>query len=120
MPAGLDMARGDLALTLSAQGTGTVTSGTLAGGGQAAYVLVMVHTTAATGTGPTLTVSLEESDTGAGSWTAVTGGAGTALAGVGNQVFAAAPTKSFVRVSAAVAGTTPAVTAKVAVVVFAD
>jgi hypothetical protein len=50
----------------------------------------------------------------------VPGGAGAALAGVGNQVVTAAPSKSFVRISAVVAGTTPAVTAKIATLIFAD
>lgn len=114
------MARGDLALTLTAQGAGTVNSGPIAGRGEAAYVLVMANTSAATGTGPTLTVTLEESDSGSAGWTAVPGGATPAIAGVGNAVACAAPTKSFVRVAATVAGTTPQVTAKIAVVAFAE
>jgi hypothetical protein len=120
MPAGLDMARGDLALTLTAQAAGTVTSGPISPAGQAAFVMAMVNTSAATGTGPTLTVTIEESDNGTSGWAAVPGGAGAALAGVGNQVVTAAPSKSFVRISAVVAGTTPAVTAKIATLIFAD
>lgn len=120
MPAGLTMAQGDNALTLTAAAAGAVSSGPLGGAGQAAYVLVMAHTTAAAGTGPTLTVAIEESDTGSGGWTAVPGGSTAAIAGVGNGVACAAPSKSHVRVTATVAGTTPAVTAKVAAIVFAE
>lgn len=120
MPAGLDMARGDIALTLTAEGAGTVNSGPVANAGQAALVLVMANVSVAGGTSPTLTVAVQESDNGSSGWTAVPGGATTAIAGVGNAVCAAAPSKSFVRLSATVAGTTPAVTAKVAVVVFAE
>jgi hypothetical protein len=120
MPAGLQMARGDNALTLTAAGTGANSSGPLGNAGEAAYVLAMSHVSAATGTSPTLTVVIEESDTGASGWTAVTGGAGAAIAGVGNQVICAAPTKAFVRVTATVGGTTPAVTGKVAVLIFAE
>jgi len=120
MPGGLDLARGDLALVLTAQGAGTVVSGPVANAGQAAFVLVMANTSVATGTGPTLAVTVEESDNGTSGWAAVPGGAATAIPGVGNAVCAAAPSKNFVRLSAVVAGTTPAVTARVAVVVFAE
>ncbi len=120
MPAGLDLARGDIALVLTAQGAGTVVSGPVANAGQAAFVLVMANVSVAGGTTPTLAVTVEESDTGTGSWTAVPGGAGATISGVGNAVSAAAPSKNYVRLSAVVAGTTPAVTARIAVVVFAE
>jgi hypothetical protein len=120
MPQGLAFARGDRALTLTAQGSGAVSSGSVGSAGEAAFVLVMTHVTAATGTGPTTTVVVEESDNGSSGWTAVLGGAGAALAGVGNQVVCAAPAKRFVRVTATVAGTTPAVTGTIAVIVFEE
>lgn len=120
MPQGLAFARGDRALTLSAQGAGAVSSGQVANAGDAAFILVMTHVTVATGTGPTTTVVIEESDNGSTGWTAVLGGTGAALAGVGNQVIAAAPAKRYVRVTATVAGTTPAVTGTVAVIVFEE
>jgi hypothetical protein len=120
MPQGLAFARGDRALTLTAQGAGTVSSGPVGSAGEAAFLLVMTHVTAATGTGPTTTVVVEESDNGSSGWTAVLGAAGVALAGVGNQVITAAPAKRFVRVTATVAGTTPAVTGSVAVIVFEE
>lgn len=121
MGSGLQYARGDIALTLTAQGTGTVTSGPLANAGEAGVALVMVHKTAATGTGPTLDVSLEESNDGA-SWTALAGSGVTQMTGtgVGNAMSNAVPTKNFIRVTATVAGTTPAVTAKISVLVFGD
>jgi len=120
MPAGLQFARGDIALTLTTAGAGATSSGPLAASGEAAVVLVMVHTSAATGTGPTLTVVVEQSENGSTGWAAVPGASSAALAGVGNATVSAIPTQSFVRVTATVAGTTPAVTAKVAVVVFGD
>lgn len=120
MPQGLAFARGDRALTLTAQGAGTVSSGPVGSAGEAAFLLVMVHVTVAGGTGPTTAVVVEESDNGSSGWTAVTGGTTAALAGVGNQTICAAPAKRFVRVSATVAGTTPAVTATVAVIVFEE
>jgi hypothetical protein len=120
MPAGLSTVFGDSALTLTAQAGGTVTGGTVAGSGAAGFVVLLVHCTAATGTGPTLDVSLEESADGSTGWTAVTASAITQLAGAGNRVAFAVPTKSFVRPTATVAGTTPAVTARVALLVFSD
>ncbi len=117
---GLTNAQGDLALTLTAAGAGATSSGPLAKAGEAAYVLVMANVSAATGTGPTLTVVVEESDTGSGGWTAVPGGSSSAIAGVGNAVVAAIPSKSYVRVTGTVAGTGPAVTAKVAAIVFPE
>jgi hypothetical protein len=120
MASGLTAVFGDNAMTLSAAGAGTVTSGPVSAAGQAAYVIVMVHCTAATGTGPTLDVSLEESANGSSGWTAVTASAITQLTGTGNRVACAVVTKNFVRVSATVGGTGPAVTASIAVAVFAE
>ena len=120
MPAGLQFAQGDIALTLAAQAAGTVVSGPVGGGGSAAYVLVMVHCTTITGTTPTLTVSLEESSTGAGAWTAVPASAAPQITAAGNAVAFAVPTKNFVRVSAVVGGTTPAVTASIAILAFPE
>lgn len=117
---GLRLAQGDLALTLAAAGSGVVTSGPVASAGAAADVILLVHTTAATGTGPTLTCSLEESDTGSGGWTAVPGSSTAAVAGVGNGMANARVTKNYVRVSATVGGTTPAVTGRASVLMFAD
>lgn len=120
MPAGLQLAQGDLALTLTAQGAATVKSGGVAAAGAAACVLVMVHCTAITGTTPTLDVSLEESTNGESAWTAVAASGTPQITAAGNFVAFAVPAKNFVRVSAAVAGTTPAVTARVAILAFAD
>jgi hypothetical protein len=120
MPAGLDNALGDLALSLTAAGAGTTNSGSIAPGGRSGAVFVGVHCTAITGTTPTLDVSLEESTTGESAWTAVAGSAVTQVTAAGHRVAFAVPTKNFVRVVATVGGTTPAVTARVAVLVFAD
>lgn len=120
MPAGMQFARGDVVLALAAAAAGTVTSGPVSTAGDAAAVLVMVHCTAIAGTTPTLNVSLEESDNGSSGWTAVTGSGTPQVTAAGNAVAFAAPAKNFVRVTATVGGTTPAVTAKVAVLAFAD
>lgn len=107
-------------MTLTAAGAGTTNSGSIAPGGRSGAVFVGVHCTAITGTTPTLDVSLEESVTGESAWTAVTGSAITQVTAVGHRLGFVVPTKNFVRVVATVGGTTPAVTAKVAVVIFAD
>jgi hypothetical protein len=120
MPAGLQLAQGDLALTLTAQAGATVKSGPVGAAGSAAFVLMMVHCTAITGTTPTLDVSLEESTSGETAWTAVAASGTSQITAAGNFVAFAVPTKNFVRVSATVAGTTPSVTAKVAILAFAD
>ncbi len=120
MPAGLTTARGDSALVLTAQGAGTVTSGPIDQSGAAGFVVLLVHCTAATGTSPTLNVTLEQSATGTSGWAAITGGAVAQLSGAGNALAFAAASQPFVRVSATVAGTTPAVTATIAIIEFSD
>ncbi|MFL4904176.1 hypothetical protein ACJ6WF_13575 [Streptomyces sp. MMS24-I2-30] len=72
-----------------------------------------MHCTAASGTGPTLDASLEESADGV-TWTAIPGSGITQLTAVGNRVVAAAVTKSLVRVTSTVAGTAASVTYRVA------
>jgi len=114
---GLRATRGDVALPLAARGAGTFTSGPIANAGEAGDVVLLVHCTAATGTTPTLNVSLEES-TDAATWTAVTGSGAAQLTAAGNAVANASPTKPFVRVSAVVAGTTPTVTFRAAVLIL--
>lgn len=118
MPAGLDLARGDIAMTLTAQGAATVTGGPVANSGAAGVVVLMVHVSAVGGT-PTLDVSLEESNDGS-SWTALAGSSITQLTAVGNRLATAVPAKALVRPTATVAGTTPSVTAKVSILVFSD
>lgn len=120
MPAGLQFAQGDIALTLTAAGAGTTKSGGVGASGTAACVLVLVHCTALTGTTPTLDVSLEESTTGESAWTAVASSSTPQITAAGNFMAFAVPAKNFVRVSATVAGTTPSATAKVAILAFAD
>jgi hypothetical protein len=117
---GLRMALGDAALTLTTAAAGTYTSGAIANAGAAADVLVMTHVSAVGAGAPTLVCSLEESDTGNSGWTAVAGSAHAAVAGVGNAVSNARAGKNYVRVSAVVAGTTPTVTGRVSVLMFAD
>ncbi|SRR6266704_2849387 len=107
---GLRNVMGDIALTGAAAGAGTFTSGPVAPAGFFADVVLLVQCTAATGTSPTLNVSLEESADGSSSWTAVTGSAAAQLTGAGSSMSNARLTKSFVRVTATIAGTTPAVT----------
>lgn len=120
MAAGLTGAQGDLALTLTAAAAGTVKSGPVGGSGSTAYVFVGVYTTAITGTTPTLDVSLEESANGESGWTAVPNSGTAQITAAGNAVAFACPSKAYVRVSATVGGTGPAVTARVAVLAFAE
>lgn len=114
---GLKLVQGDIAIPSAARGSGTVTSGPVAASGYAGDVLLAVHCTAASGTSPTLNVSLEESVDGNGSWTAITGSGITQLTAAGNAVAYASPSKSFVRVTSTVAGTTPSFTFKATVLV---
>jgi hypothetical protein len=116
---GFQTASGDTALTLTAAAA-TVSSGPIANAGAAAYVLAMVQITAITGTSPTLVVSLDESADGSTSWTAVTGATTAALTAAGSAVLFGKPTKNFVRVTATIGGTTPAVTANIAFISFAE
>lgn len=118
MAFGMQAAQGDVALLLAAAAA-TVSSGSVAAAGQAAYVLGMAQVTAITGTSPTVTFSLDESSDNA-TWTAVPGATTAALAAIGSAVFYGRPTKSYVRVTATIGGTTPAVTGNAAVLTFAE
>lgn len=118
MAFGMQEASGDIALALAAQAT-TVNSGPIAGAGAAAYVLGLVQVTAITGTTPTLVVSFDESADGS-AWTAMTGATTATINAVGSAVFFGRATKNFVRATATIGGTTPAVTGTVAVITFAE
>lgn len=115
---GLRAVLGDAALPSAARAAGTYTSGPAANAGMAADVLLMVHVTAVTGT-PTLNCSIEESADGA-SWSAVPGSSTAQLTAAGNAVAAATITKNFVRVTSTVAGTTPNVTYRAALLVVPE
>lgn len=115
---GLRLLQGDVALPSAARGSGTIQSGPIAASGTAGDVLLAVHVTAASGTTPTLNVSLEESVDGSTAWTAITGSGIVQLTAAGNATAYASPSKSFVRVTATVAGTTPSFTFKAIAVVF--
>lgn len=114
---GFRSVQGDVALPATARGAGTYVSGPIASSGYAGDVLLCVHVTAASGTTPTLNVSLEESADGSSSWTAVTGSGAPQLTAAGNALAYAAPSKPYVRVTATVAGTTPSFTFKANVMV---
>lgn len=115
---GLRPVLGDVALPSAARAAGTYTSGPAATAGMAADVLLMVHVTAVSGT-PTLNCSLEESADGS-SWSAVTGSSTAQLTAAGNVIAAAAITKNYVRVTATVAGTTPSVTFRAALLIVPE
>lgn len=108
----------DNALPSAARGAGTFTSGPIAAAGAAAVAILAVHCTAASGTGPTLNASLEESSDGA-TWTAIAGSSIVQLAAAGNALAHAVVSKNFVRVTSAVAGTTPSFTYSATVLVAA-
>lgn len=105
---GLKPVLADVALSSAAR-TSTTQSGPVANAGMASQVVLTVHCTAASGTTPTLDVSLEESADGS-TWTAVANSGATQLTAAGNRVATAAVTKNFVRVAAAIGGTTPSFT----------
>lgn len=109
-------ALGDVALS-GALGAGTHNSPALGAPGAVADVLLMVHVTAASGTSPTLTVSVQESADGV-TWTAVPGGAAAALTAAGSATANVAVTQAFARVSAVIGGTTPSFTFRASVLVF--
>jgi hypothetical protein len=119
MAFGFQEAQGDLALALAAAAA-TVSSGALGNAGASAYVLGLVQITAITGTSPTVVVSFEESADGSTSWTAMTGATTAAITAAGSAVFFGKATKNFVRATATIGGTTPAVTGTVAVITFAE
>lgn len=98
----------DLVLASAAR-TASGTSGPIANPGVAADVLLMVHCSAASGTTPTLDVSLEESADNS-NWTAITASAATQLTAAGNRVASARVTKNYVRVAYTIGGTTPSFT----------
>jgi len=108
---------GDTALVMSAAAAGTYVSGPIASPGLANDVQLLVHVSAFTGT-PTLNVSLEESTDNA-TWTALTGSAIAQIgAATGSANANARPTKSYVRVTATVAGTTPTVSFRALVLII--
>lgn len=109
---------GDLAIVATAAAVGT-NSGPLAPSGMAADVVLLVHCTALTGTGPTLNVSLEESVDGA-SWTAVANSGITQLTAAGHAMSNSRPTKSYVRVLSVIGGTGPAATYRASVMVIPE
>ena len=119
MPAGFTFARGDVVMALDAAAAST-NSGSITAPQEGGPVMLGVHVTAATGTTPTLDVSLEQSANGSSGWAAVPGSAVAQLTAAGHRVGFAVPTQPYVRVVATIGGTTPAVTARVAVIVFAD
>lgn len=115
---GLRPVFGDAALPSAARGAGTYVSGPVAAPGTGQDVLLCVHVSAVSGT-PTLDASLEESND-ASSWTAVPGSGIGQLTAAGNRVAFATLSKQYVRVTSAVAGTTPSVTYRAAVMVIPE
>lgn len=119
MPAGFSFARGDVVLDLTAQAA-NVNSGPVSAPQEGGPMLVCAHITAATGTTPTLDITVEQSANGTSGWAAITGGSLSQITAAGNRVGFVCPTQPYVRVVATIGGTTPAITGKVAVVAFAD
>jgi hypothetical protein len=119
MPFGMSTASGDTALSLAAQAA-TVSSGSIAAAGGAGYVLGMAQVKTITGTTPTVVFSLDESDNGSTGWTAMLGATTASITAAGSAVFFGRPAKQYVRVTATIGGTTPAITGEVAVIAFAD
>lgn len=104
-------------INISAGGAATNVSGPIANTGVAAHVVLLVHVSATSGT-PTLNASLEESNDNV-TYTAVAGSSIAQLTAAGNAVANAIVTKPYVRITSAVAGTTPSVTYKASALVLA-
>ena len=117
---GLRNTMGDVALpSVAARPAATYVSGPIANPGVASDVVLLVHATAVGGS-PTLNCSIEESDDNS-TYTAVTGSATAQLTAAGNAVANCRVSKSYVRVTATVAGTaTPTVTFRAAVLVIPE
>ena len=114
---GLRHVQGDTVLTGSAASAGA-SSGPIANPGYIQDIVVLTHVTAITGTSPTLSLAIEQSDDNS-SYSAVTGGASPSnITAVGSQVINARVTKPYVRVTSTIGGTTPAVTYRVVALVF--
>lgn len=111
--------RGDVALTLTAAAA-TVDSGPIAAPSETGPIIVAAHVSAASGTTPTLDVTLEQSANGTSGWATVAGSALTQLTAAGNRIGFAAPTQPYVRVKATIGGTTPSFTGTVAIAMFTD
>lgn len=103
-------------IAITTGGAATNVSGPIANPGQAAHVVLLVHCSATTGT-PTLDASLEQSVDNV-TYTAVAGSSITQLTAAGNRVANAVVTQQYVRITSAVAGTSPVVTYKASVLVL--
>lgn len=119
MPAGFNLARGDVVLDLNAA-TATANSGAISAPQEGGPVLYAAHITAMAGTTPTVDVTLEQSANGTSGWATVTASAMSQITAVGHRVGFAIPTQPYVRVVATIGGTTPQITGRIAVIVFAD
>lgn len=108
---------GDVVLS-GTRGSGTYTSSALPTG-YSSDVVLLIHVTAASGTSPSLVVSLQESNDGS-TWTAVPNSAAVALNAVGNSMANAQTSMQLCRVVAVVSGTTPSFTFRVAALSFAE
>lgn len=108
----------DVALPAEAR-TASASSGAIAAPGAVAHALLMVHATAAAGTGPTLVCSLEQSNDQS-TWTAIAGSSTATLSAAGNAVSTALVTDDYVRVVATLGGTSPSFTFSASVLTAAE
>lgn len=114
---GLRNVLGDTVLTGSSASAGA-SSGPIANPGFISDIVVITHVTAITGTSPTLSLAIEQSDDNS-TYTAVTGGASPSnITAAGSQVINARVTKPYVRVTSTIGGTTPSVSYRVSALVF--
>lgn len=116
-------------LTLTAQAAGTVNGATQGPNMDGCGVAVVVDVTAITGTGPSVTVTIQGLDQASGKWRTLLASAAISTVSTttlyvfpGSTVTANAAANAFLpvewRVIAVVAGTTPAVTATIGANVF--
>lgn len=115
---GLREVFGDTVLTGTTAAAGA-SSGPIANPGVINDIIVLTHVSAITGTSPTLSVAVEQSDDNS-TYTAVTGGSGANITAAGSQSINCRVTKPYVRVTTTIGGTTPAVTYRVSALVFSN
>lgn len=98
-------------LTLHASGASTVTSHTSSiEVGEYLEALVCLNCTAASGTTPTLTVTIQASDDQGTTWYNLPGGAFTQLTTTGTQAIQINTFGDYIRANYVIAGTTPSFT----------
>lgn len=115
----LRQVNGDVVLASAAR-TATTNSDPIAAPGAANLVVCGAHVSAASGTGPTLNVKLQQSNDGSTGWTDIPGSTSATLSAAGNASASGVATDDFVRVVLTIGGTTPSFTCSAWVMLAAE